>query len=110
MTYLSLGERIRRTRLLAPSLPGTMAGRPDSARLRASSRLSRRKPAWRCLASGPWHLKQLLDRMGRMSRLYSTVCSLAAAARPVGISQQTAASETSDRDIRDKRTVWREEI
>jgi hypothetical protein len=45
-----------------------------------------------------------------MSRLYSTVGPLAAEARPVGISQQTAASETSDRDIRDERTAWREEI
>src|SRR5262249_6275890 len=38
----------------------------------ASVRRSRRRPAMRVLASGPWHWKQLSERMGRISRWKST--------------------------------------
>src|SRR5262245_31437696 len=37
----------------------------------ASSSRSSRNSAWRALASGPWHWKQLSDRIGRMSLLNS---------------------------------------
>lgn len=61
---------IRTQTLLASGLPGIMAA-PGKRRANASSFRSRRKPAWRMAGSGPWHLKQLSDRIGRMSRLKS---------------------------------------
>src|SRR6478752_544964 len=42
-----------------------MAGLPDLAGAMAASRRSKRRPLLRALSSGPWHLKQLCERMGR---------------------------------------------
>src|SRR6186997_2107107 len=42
-----------------------MAALPDLAGAMAPSRKSRRRPLLRDLSSGPWHLKQLCERMGR---------------------------------------------
>src|SRR5262249_61449603 len=69
ITKSGLVELMRRTSWLVSGFPGTTARRPESAGLSASSRTSSRNPAWRSLGSGPWHLKQLLERVGRMSRL-----------------------------------------
>ena len=46
-------------------LPGSMAYSV------ASSKLSRRRSAWRLESSGPWQRKQRLERIGLMSRLKS---------------------------------------
>src|SRR5262249_12801689 len=97
ITVLSRVEKTRRTRALADGLPGTTAKRPDSTRFSASSRTSRRRPALRSRASGPWHLKQLLERTGRTSRLYSTRPPGGAAAAQAG-SQQARARAVTVRD------------
>ena len=55
----------------APGLPGTMARRPDAPSAIASSRKTNEIPP--CLRTPPWHAAQLLVRIGRMSRLKSTV-------------------------------------
>ena len=61
----------RAIRPLSSGRPGTIAG--ASARsATASSRRSSRRSACRASPSGPWHSKQLADRIGRMSRLKST--------------------------------------
>ena len=46
----------------------------------AASSVSSRRSAARCSASGPWQAKQLLARIGRMSRAKSTGCSRDASA------------------------------
>src|SRR6185436_6510428 len=56
--------------LLLRSL-GTIATSPDLAGLKASSLRSKRSLALRSFSSGPWHLKQLSERIGRISRLNS---------------------------------------
>src|SRR5262245_25411227 len=53
--------------------PGTIAYSPDLAALKASSLTSNRNFALRSFSSGPWHLKQLSERIGLMSRLKSMV-------------------------------------
>ena len=50
-------------------LPGTMTG---SFVLRALSLTSSRKSAFRVFASGPWHVKQFSERIGKTSRRKST--------------------------------------
>src|SRR5437868_13067825 len=57
--------------LLLAGSPGTMANSPDLAGLRASSLRSNRRRALRSFSSGPWHLKQFSEKIGRMSRLKS---------------------------------------
>ena len=57
--------------------PGMMAcadGLSFSA-ANAPSGVSNRNPAFRLLASGPWHLKHLSDRIGRICKLKSTESS-----------------------------------
>ncbi len=63
--------------LLAKS-PGSIARTPSRASV-APSRVSRRIPALRLAASGPWHWKQFSESTGRMSRLKSipAACGLA---------------------------------
>ena len=56
---------------------GAMA--PDSM---AASRRSSRRSALRAALSGPWQAKQFSARMGRMSRLYSSLGASAAVAGP----------------------------
>ena len=51
--------------MLSAALPGTMM--PSSAN--APSFVSKWNFVSRLVASGPWQAKQLLERMGRMSRL-----------------------------------------
>ena len=67
--------KTRSTRTLSSALPGTIA--PYST---ASSRLSRRSSAFRAALSGPWQAKQFSARIGRMSRLYSSLSAAAARA------------------------------
>src|SRR5436190_2548774 len=57
--------------------PGIMAGSRFGVFSNRPSLISRRRPAFRLLASGPWQAKQLSDRIGRMSRLYRTADSAA---------------------------------
>ena len=64
-------EKMRVTSSLSSASPGTIAGSPDFAGFNASSRISSRSFALRALSSGPWHLKQLFERIGRTSRLKS---------------------------------------
>ena len=65
---------MRLTSSLSPDLPGLMAMVPERVGLVARSRWSRRSPAF--LSAGPWQLKQLFARIGRMSRLKSIAASL----------------------------------
>ena len=61
--------KMRATSVLFSASPGTIAMSPDFAGLIAASRTSSRNPAFWFALSGPWHAKQLSERMGRMSRL-----------------------------------------
>src|SRR5579871_6059751 len=63
-------DRILATNSLVPASPGTMALVPSLSVLVASSDRSSRRPALRFLWSGPWQRKQLLARIGWMSRAY----------------------------------------
>ena len=63
----------RFTSSLSPGLPGTIAVSPDSAGFTAVSRVSSRSPALRFSSSGPWHWKQVSEKIGRMSRLNETL-------------------------------------
>src|SRR5438552_16660220 len=75
---------IRSTILLLAVSPGTIGTSPDLAGLKASSFRSKRNLAFRSLSSGPWHLKQFSERIGRISRLKSMegVAAGLVAARP----------------------------
>src|SRR5437868_949117 len=68
---------IRSTILLLVVSPGTMAKFPDLAAFRASSFRSKRSLALRSFSSGPWHLKHLSERIGRISRLKSMAAEAA---------------------------------
>ena len=70
MTSSGLSVVMRRYASLPPGLPATNGRTPSSLR-NAPSSVSSRRPALRWLASGPWHWKQLSERIGRMSRLNS---------------------------------------
>lgn len=79
---------------------GTIARASDLAGFMASSRRSRRNPPLRVLASGPWHLKQCVDRMGRTSRRKSTGSPASdSAAKPMGADKVSPVART--------RTRWR---
>ena len=54
------------------SCRATIAVAPLSSGFTAPSRTSSRKPASRCVSSGPWQAKHFLARIGRISRLKST--------------------------------------
>ena len=60
-------DMIRSTTALLAASPGTIAVAPESSSAVASSDRSSRKPAWRLAESGPWHLKQRSERIGKMS-------------------------------------------
>src|SRR4051794_22354743 len=74
MTSLSSSLVTRLMSSLASGLPATNAG-PLRPPLSASSRRSRRSLPLRAPSSGPWHLKQKSDRIGRTSRWKSTAAS-----------------------------------
>jgi len=59
---------IRATSSLSSGFPGTMA-----VDCMAMSRRSSRKSALRAALSGPWQAKQFSERIGRISRLYSSL-------------------------------------
>ena len=65
-------EVIRLTSSLSSRLPGTTALEPDSVVPKAPSLVSSLSPALRFRGSGPWHLKHLSERIGRISKLKST--------------------------------------
>ena len=87
-------DRILATSSLASAFPGTMTGSPDSPLPSADVFSSSRKPPLRCFSSGPWQAKQLLDRIGRMSRLKSIESSSLRAERPEA-TREIAESETA---------------
>ena len=58
----------RKTRSLSSGLPATIAAPPDLSLANAPSLVSSRRPALRARSSGPWHAKQLSERMERTSR------------------------------------------
>jgi hypothetical protein len=72
ITSSGFREKTRRMSSLWAGLPETMGISPDLRGLTASSRRSSRSFALRALSSGPWHWKQLRERMGRTSRWKST--------------------------------------
>src|SRR5258706_10040570 len=75
-------EKMRRTSSLSLALPGTIAVAPDLAGCVATSRTSSRNLDLRAPSSGPWHLKQLRDKIGLTSRVKSGGCE-AAAPKPI---------------------------
>ena len=64
--------KIRRTSSLSSGLPGTIGRSPELAGFFAASSSSSRSFALRPFSSGPWHLKQCRDRIGRTWSLKST--------------------------------------
>src|SRR5215470_6870301 len=56
---------------LVALLPGAIIRYPPRSAKKLSL-LSSRKFPWRPSSSGPWHAKQVSERIGRMSRLKST--------------------------------------
>ena len=64
-------ERMRRTSSLRAASPGTIACLPgvSGSSAVASSRRSSRRSASRDEGSGPWHLKQFSERIGRTCQL-----------------------------------------
>src|SRR6266487_1006825 len=62
----------RRNNSLSALLPGTITVLPSLTR-NAPSLVSSRSFPLRAFSSGPWHWKQLSDRIGRISRLKSTL-------------------------------------
>ncbi len=67
----------RRQSSLFARLPGTTAGSRLAVFSKNPSFVSRRRPALRALASGPWQAVQYSERMGRMSRLKATCAEFA---------------------------------
>jgi hypothetical protein len=67
------------TSVLWAALPGTMARAPESSSAIAAFGQSTRNPASRVAESGPWHLKQQSESIGRMSRRYRSFDSPPAA-------------------------------
>src|SRR5687768_5037141 len=59
---------IRTINSLWSGFPGTIAGRPDLPPFKALSGTSSRSRPLREPSSGPWHLRQLSERIGRTSR------------------------------------------
>src|SRR6266487_4501395 len=88
---------IRRNNSLSALLPGTITVLPSLTR-NAPSLVSSRSFPLRAFSSGPWHWKQLSDKIGRISRLKSTLpllgarSTLAAAASELG---ETTATRTN---------------
>ena len=68
MTSSGSSAMIRAISSLASGSPGAIA--PAST---AASRRSSRRSALRAALSGPWQAKQFSARIGRMSRLYSSL-------------------------------------
>ena len=58
----------RSIRSLSSGFPGTTAAPPDLSLASIPSLVSSRKPALRCLSSGPWQAKQFSERTERTSR------------------------------------------
>src|SRR6266496_1771973 len=63
---------IRRNNSLSALLPGMITDLPSLIR-NTPSRVSSRSFPLRAFSSGPWHWKQLSDKIGRISRLKSTL-------------------------------------
>lgn len=80
MTSSGSSEKLRVMASLASGLEGTMARAPLFAGARAAVRTSSRSLPLRPSSSGPWHLKQWLERMGRTSLAKSGAGSAAVAA------------------------------
>ena len=75
MRVAGLVDDTRKRSSLLSGLPGLMGVRPEAVGTVAASRLSRRKPAWRCAASGPWQLKQRSASSGLTCRPKSMVAA-----------------------------------
>ena len=88
---------MRATSSLSLGLPGTTAETPSRS-AKAPSRVSSRRSALRCLASGPWQAKQLSLSSGWMSREKS----IAPATKPLGQAKKTKEAATSKRTCRAK--------
>ena len=69
----------------------TIAAFPSRSATASSRRSSRRSPSLES-ASGPWHWKQLSDRIGRMSRLKSTALSPKQTTAALAMQKQRASS------------------
>ena len=65
MTFSGSGLVMRQTSLLLVEFPGMMT--PSSRK--APSLVSKWNLVSRCFSSGPWQVKQLFDRIGRIWRL-----------------------------------------
>jgi hypothetical protein len=91
--------RIRFTSSLSAGLPGTTATAPDSSFAENPSFTSSRSPACRCFSSKPWHLKQLLERIGRISRLKSIFLSSLRAEVAAAARTNTAAAKVGRRRV-----------
>src|SRR5438552_4879163 len=87
---------ILRNNSLVALLPGTITVLPSLTR-NAPSLVSSRSFPLRAFSSGPWHWKQLSDRIGRISRLKSTL--------PLRAARSTLAAAAAElRDVAATRT------
>src|SRR5687767_2992663 len=77
----------RRYASLSPGFPGTIAA-PCGRAATASSRVCKLRLPLICALTGPWHWKQVSDRIGRTSRLQLMSSDAAAVAVPVMPSEQ----------------------
>ena len=89
---------IRLNNSLSALLPGTITVFPSLTR-NAPSLVSSRNFALRAFSSGPWHLKQLSEKIGRTSRLKSA-SPLVGESRPTAAGANPGAFATSRRLVR----------
>jgi hypothetical protein len=96
-------ELIRRNISLASGSPGTIDRRPPRNSILAVDSMSRRIFVFRFAASGPWQVKHLSEKIGRMSRLKS------APARTVRVESNKSTSSGADGLII-KRCQWLKQV
>ena len=90
MRRAALSELMRWMISLFSGSPGTMAKRPPRS-AKAPSSVSRRSGLSRVALSGPWQVKHLSERIGRMSRLNSTTFAPESLAPPAANPQNKTA-------------------
>ena len=97
MIFFALVSKRRAIRSLSAGLPG--ARTPD---LIASSARSKRKSPLRAALSGPWQAKQFSAKIGRMSRLYSSLRAVEGAESGASVATGSALRPCEPRKERDK--------
>src|SRR2546425_11170953 len=95
---------IRRNISLSALLPGMITVLPSLTR-NAPSLVSSRSFPLRAFSSGPWHWKQLSDKIGRISQLKSTL-PLPAARSALAAAASELGETTATRNNPARTTAW----